>query len=710
MLFPTGDPRWRTVRIALCTLSVVVSGIAAFVLRDTSQGDGDVARFFGRFHTLIIHLPIGAVVLVVLLEAAALLARDPARFDDALEVALPASAVSAAGAFFLGLLLSRGGGYPASTIAWHRGLTLVAVLLIAASGVVFTLSPRDSQGKGRVAYRAVLATAMAVLSIGAHFGGNLSQGEGYLTRYAPEFVRVWLGETIEETTTVLPLPAGEEPLMYADVVAPVMTRTCVSCHGPKEAKGKLRLDSFEAIQQGGEHGPAVIAGQGAKSPLYARIALPTTDDDHMPPAEHPQPSDAEREVLKFWIDRGASNTLRVADALPPVETRTLLEGAAAARAAPPTVSSAAPEPSAAATEEAPAETTPAPTPPTPASIPRPSANGLVFQDVVLPILRARCESCHGPAKSKGKLRIDSLEAVMKGGKEGPSVIAGNAAASPLVARIHLPMADDHHMPPPKEPQPSATEVQAIEWWINQGASADLKVSAMPASLRGTPTPAPPPPVATAPEATPSASASAPPVSTSPPVAEGPKRPLPAGLKWEKDVVMPILVERCASCHGGKKPEGGLGLEDSEGLHKGGDSGPAVIPGDPDKSPLLQRIALPIDNDEHMPPAMFTQVTPVEAAVLASWIRAGASEGLVDDANLTNAERDAIATLLPAPPAAEGPKGPATGGPPPLVAGGSCAACAVGAVTGGVLPVATGLALVLLAFGRRLSSRTRRGRD
>lgn len=710
MASPWGSARWRTVRIALACVSAVFSALAAFVLRDTAQGGGDVAQFFGRFHPLVVHVPIGAVVLVVVLEAVALLGRDPARFDDALDLTLPVSTVAAAGSFFVGLLLAGGAGYPAGTVAWHRGLTLAAIVLLAATTVVFTVSSRDARGGGRLPYRALLSVTMLVLSVGAHYGGTLSRGEGYLTRYAPETVRRWLGETVEEPAPIVPLQAGEEPLLYADVVVPVMNRTCVACHGPKEAKGKLRLDSLEAMTKGGDSGPAVLVGQGAKSPLVARIALPASDDDHMPPADHPQPTDAEREVLRFWIDRGASATLKVADALPPADTRTLLEGALAARAAPPAPEVAPPTSATPEASAAPSAEPDAPPAPAPVALPRPSANGLVFADVVQPILRARCESCHGAAKQKGKLRVDSLPALLAGGKEGPAVIAGSSAKSPLLARIHLPLADDKHMPPPKSAQPADSEVAAIAWWIDHGASLDAKVSALPAALRGAPAPSPaatmPEPVATAP--TPSTTAP-------PPVAEGPPVALPAEARWEAEVVLPLLQNKCGSCHGGKHPDGGLSFDDAAALHQGGDSGPAFVAGAPEKSELLRRLALPESDDEHMPPAALPQVTAGEAALLTSWIRAGATESTLVTAGLPYDQRAALATILPAPaapvaavtpPPAGGAKAPA--GPPPVPpAAGGCAACAIGAVTGGVLPLASALALVVLAFGRRTSRRRAR---
>ena len=48
----------------------------------------------------------------------------------------------------------------------------------------------------------------------------------------------------------------------------------------------------------------------------------------------------------------------------------------------------------------------------------------LYNDLVAPILTAKCGACHGEEKQKGKLRLDSFEAILKGGTEGPSIVAG----------------------------------------------------------------------------------------------------------------------------------------------------------------------------------------------------------------------------------------------------------------------------------------------
>jgi len=106
-----------------------------------------------------------------------------------------------------------------------------------------------------------------------------------------------------------------------------------------------------------------------------------------------------------------------------------------------------------------------------------------FAKDIQPIFQQTCVKCHGVEKQKGKLRLDSREAALKGGKVGPALVVGDAAKSELVRRIHLPKTDDDFMPSEGEPL-SKAQLELITAWINQGAvwpdTAVVKESAKPA--------------------------------------------------------------------------------------------------------------------------------------------------------------------------------------------------------------------------------------
>ncbi|TDM00387.1 MAG: hypothetical protein C4K58_04045 [Flavobacteriaceae bacterium] len=80
------------------------------------------------------------------------------------------------------------------------------------------------------------------------------------------------------------------------------------------------------------------------------------------------------------------------------------------------------------------------------------------------ILDQKCTSCHGEAKQKGGLRLDSMESILKGGESGPAVEFGNAK-SILLTSIHSPLESDEHMPPASKPQLTEEEISTINKWI-----------------------------------------------------------------------------------------------------------------------------------------------------------------------------------------------------------------------------------------------------
>ncbi|HZP58699.1 MAG TPA: c-type cytochrome domain-containing protein [Opitutaceae bacterium] len=109
---------------------------------------------------------------------------------------------------------------------------------------------------------------------------------------------------------------------------------------------------------------------------------------------------------------------------------------------------------------------------------RADANPPVFTGVVEPILARTCVSCHGEKKQKKNLRLDSLDAIMKGGKDGAVVVAGSADQSDLTQRLHLDLDDDDHMPPKNKTQLTSKEILILDWWVNAGAPGDVPLNSL----------------------------------------------------------------------------------------------------------------------------------------------------------------------------------------------------------------------------------------
>ncbi|MEO6595671.1 MAG: c-type cytochrome domain-containing protein, partial [Planctomycetota bacterium] len=99
-------------------------------------------------------------------------------------------------------------------------------------------------------------------------------------------------------------------------------------------------------------------------------------------------------------------------------------------------------------------------------------------------------------------------------------------------------------------------------------------------------------------------------------------PAAAATEFERTIT-PILERTCIKCHNEDKQKGELLLATREGILKGGENGAVVVPGKPDESELLRRCLLPLDDDDHMPPAGKPQPTAEEVEALRAWIAAGA---------------------------------------------------------------------------------------
>ena len=105
--------------------------------------------------------------------------------------------------------------------------------------------------------------------------------------------------------------------------------------------------------------------------------------------------------------------------------------------------------------------------------PASTKTGLTFATDIKPIFDASCVKCHGEQKPKAKLRLDSLEGVLKGSENGKDIEPGKSEKSILVLNIaHLGDSDDF-MPPPKNKlglkKLTDEQIGLVRAWIDQGA-------------------------------------------------------------------------------------------------------------------------------------------------------------------------------------------------------------------------------------------------
>ena len=107
------------------------------------------------------------------------------------------------------------------------------------------------------------------------------------------------GRLVAGTSNPPPSPAEAE--FFEKEIRPVLVRSCGECHGTKQHRGELRLDSRQGVLKGGETGPAVVLGDPAKSLLI--LAVRHEGDLQMPPKG--KLKDEQITALERWVKMGA---------------------------------------------------------------------------------------------------------------------------------------------------------------------------------------------------------------------------------------------------------------------------------------------------------------------------------------------------------------------------------------------------------------------
>jgi Protein of unknown function (DUF1553)/Protein of unknown function (DUF1549)/Planctomycete cytochrome C len=97
----------------------------------------------------------------------------------------------------------------------------------------------------------------------------------------------------------------------------------------------------------------------------------------------------------------------------------------------------------------------------------PAADPVDYVRHIKPLLKERCSACHGTLKQQGKLRLDTVPLIVKGGKSGPAIKPGDPAGSLLLERVSDPD-EDSRMPPEGKPL-SAEQISLLKTWIAEGA-------------------------------------------------------------------------------------------------------------------------------------------------------------------------------------------------------------------------------------------------
>lgn len=262
----------------------------------------DFIYFLGRFHVLVLHLPIGIILLAILVEWISR-NRKYQHLAEAGTWIWGAAALSSVITVILGYMHYAEGGFEGEAASLHR-LYGTSVAVITTFIWLLRASRSNHTHKLRLGVSLVL---LAGVTLTGHYGGNLTHGPTFLVEYAPQPLRTLAG-LAPRRPPVTQLTMADP---YHDVIAPMLQSHCGSCHNDDKRRGGLNLSSYKSILEGGESGSVIVSGDVEGSEIIRRITLPEHDDDFMP-AEGKTPLTGDQaSILQWWIAEGTPIEVRL---------------------------------------------------------------------------------------------------------------------------------------------------------------------------------------------------------------------------------------------------------------------------------------------------------------------------------------------------------------------------------------------------------------
>lgn len=266
-------------------------------------------QFLARMHPLIIHFPIGALLIAFFLEILTLGGKR-SELRSGIQWLVYIGTGTSLLAVLAGLMLAYGGNYSETTIFYHQWGGIATVILALSASWLLYRAGTSGKKKDLIFYRVTLTATVLVLTVAGHFGASLTHGDDYITSVLPwNYDTIAEGEFDELLTEVnqhMELGAlSETHKNELNVgVRRIFAHSCYRCHDSNEAEGGLVLNSKEAVMKGGDGGPIIVPGQPDDSELIHRITLPKGHDDAMPQKGSPL-SPGQVQLIRTWIEVGA---------------------------------------------------------------------------------------------------------------------------------------------------------------------------------------------------------------------------------------------------------------------------------------------------------------------------------------------------------------------------------------------------------------------
>ena len=268
----------------------------------TAETGGLWINFLGHFHPLMLHLPIGALVLVIVMELISLLTRG--KYEAKTTLALAFAAGTAVIAVVCGYFWYLTGGYNEADIAEHkRDGVIFTVLMIITFLIKYTADVKEIKVL-KYGYLPFLLVTGGIMTSAGHHGGEISHGDP---------MNQLPSKILDKREEANNKPVVTDPVIYTNIVHTILENKCLSCHGEEKQKGDLRMDSLAAMLEGGADEECLVPSDTKASFMLTSLDLPEDDDYHMPPKAKPQITPEEKKILTWWVKIGAPEKTKLSE-------------------------------------------------------------------------------------------------------------------------------------------------------------------------------------------------------------------------------------------------------------------------------------------------------------------------------------------------------------------------------------------------------------